>query len=314
MLTVLTWLWHQPSVRVGYTAWHVNIWADMVRRNLAMPHRVACVTDMPAGIDPSIAIIEPPREFEDWTIPSWGPGRPQCLRRIAMFAPDAAARFGDRFVCMDLDCVVSGPLDPLFDTDAEFMMFRGTAKGRPYNGSMILLQAGARPQVYARFDRGAAVRAGQRFVGSDQAWISACLGPGEKTWGVEHGAHNWLGRHPTEGTCRVMFFPGRPKPWDLVDVDEPFCVRHYRRDPVPRACLVLGYGANVWREADAALDLAGQGRRPPFDAVIASPEAARHWPGKLLAVAADDFHADRLAAMYGFDDVVFCGRSEGVPA
>lgn len=300
MLTVLTWYWRQPGGRIAYTAEHVNIWADMVRRNLSRPHRLACVTDLRDGLDPRIEIIEPPREFEDWRIPSWGPKRPQCLRRIAMFAPDAASRFGDRFVCMDLDCIVAGPLDPLFETDAEFKMFAGTAFGRPYNGSMMLIKAGARRQVYDRFTLEGAIKAGKNFIGSDQAWISHCLGPNEAKWTAEDGAVWW--KDHVQQPCRVMFFPGLVKPWRLVDCGDAFAVRHYRRD-AGRAGLILGYGSHIWTDLAEVID-----RR--FDGVIASPEAARLWPGELVGIARDDDHADRMATMHGFSEIAFCGRSQ----
>src|SRR4051812_18068532 len=100
--TVLAWLWLQPDSLVDYSAQHVYIFADMVHRNLSIPHRVACVTDTPEGVDPSITIIPPPREFEDVRIPTWGEHKPQCLRRLSMFRRDAAEIFGQRFVCMDL--------------------------------------------------------------------------------------------------------------------------------------------------------------------------------------------------------------------
>jgi len=95
----------------------------MVRRHLAMPHTLACVTDTPEGIDPSIEIIEPPRDFENIRIPSWPEFRPQCLRRLAMFRPRCR-----RYILASdssawiLDCVIGGPLDPFFDTDADFKM------------------------------------------------------------------------------------------------------------------------------------------------------------------------------------------------
>src|SRR5690606_34220265 len=87
MLTVLTWLWRQPGGRTGYTASHVNIWAAMVRRHLAMPHRLACVTDMPEGIMTEVEIIDPPGDFEAVRIPTWGAHMPQCLCRLALFRP-----------------------------------------------------------------------------------------------------------------------------------------------------------------------------------------------------------------------------------
>ncbi len=305
MITVLCWYWKQPGGRVEYQPHHVSIWADMVRRNLSMPHRIACVTDMPEGIDPSIEIIAPPRDFEGITIPTWGPARPQCLRRIAMFGPKAGEIFGERFVCMDMDCVVSGPLDPLFETDAEFKIYRGTAPGRFYNGSMMLLTAGARRQVYERFNATEAAEAGRKFIGSDQAWISHVLGPDEQTWGPEDGVRWWnrARREHIPDETRLIFFPGFHKPWQFVEngVDE-WIEARYRRDTKGR-CLILGYADTVWDEAAEALDTGS------FDAVVASPEAAEHWPGEVAAIANDDEQAERIARMLGFDDFVFCGRA-----
>lgn len=310
MLTVLTWLWSQPGGRAKYTAAHVNIWASMVRRNLSMPHRIACVTHDVEGLDPGVEIIDPPGDFEDVRIPTWGEdkGLPQCLRRLAMFRPDAASIFGERFVAMDLDCVVSGSLDPLFDRDEDFVIYRGTAEPRPYNGSMMMLRAGARPRVYTEFTPEKAAEAGRRYIGSDQAWISHILGPGEATWGAEYGVY-WYShglRQLGDEPPRVVFYPGNMKPDHLVDIGLDNWVRqNYRREPSGRA-LILGYGPSIWPDVERAM-MSG-----PFDAVIASPEAAEHWPAPVLAIANDDAHALRLARMHGFEDFVFCGRSGAV--
>jgi hypothetical protein len=302
MLTVLCWLWHQDGGRTPYCARHVNIWADMVSRHLTMPHRIACVTSTPDDIDPRIAIITPPGDFEDIRIPTWSSERPQCLRRVALFRPDAGAIFGERFVSMDLDCVIGGSLDPLFDTDHDFKMYRGTSLSRPYNGSMLLMTAGARPHVYETFSAAGAIAAGIRFVGSDQAWISQALGPGEATWGWEDGVA-WYGSERACDEVRLVFFPGNPKPWNLVEQNESaFALEHYRRSPAGR-CLILGYGETVWADLEAH---AGE----KFDAVIASPEAEAHWPGATLFTAINDAQALRVARMHGYDDIVFCGRSE----
>src|SRR5690606_21370276 len=101
--------WNQPGGRATYTPHHVMIWADMVRRNLTVPHRLSVVTDVPGDYG-DLHVITPPRDFESVRIPTWDEDKPQCLRRLAMFAPDAAARFGERFVSMDMDCVISGSL------------------------------------------------------------------------------------------------------------------------------------------------------------------------------------------------------------
>ncbi len=301
MLTVMTWLWSQPGGRATYTAAQVNIWADMVRRNLTLPHRIACVTDMPEGIDHDIAIIEPPRDFEDVQIPTWTGGRPQCLRRVAMFSPDAGKLFGDRFVSMDMDCVIAGSLDPLFSRAEDIVLYESPGPapdGRPYNGSMLMMTAGARPQVYQDFTPEGAVEAGRRYAGSDLAWISYVLGKGEAVWNEEDGVV-WWGRRG-HADARLMFFPGFPKPWNLIG-GHAWVSDHYRRNPQGKA-LLLGYDPSVWSDVEKAME------KHEFDAVIASPEAAEHWPGPVLAVARDDEHAEVLARMHGYEPI-WCGKS-----
>lgn len=228
MLNVLCWLWKQPRSRAVYNHHHVNLWADMVSRNLSMPHRVACVTNMPEGIDPSVKIISPPGEFEDIHNPRWGDRKPQCYRRLSMFRRDAAKIFGKRFVCMDLDVVIGGPLDPLFDRKDDLVLFKGTSPTRPYNGSMMLIKAGCRPQVYETFSQEGAVASGQEFCGSDQAWLAHCLGWNEATWDEADGVY-FYGRayHRDRPQPRVMFFPGSLKPWTAARLDK-FVRRHYR--------------------------------------------------------------------------------------
>lgn len=300
MLTVLTWYWHQPGGRTSYEPLHVAIWRDMIRRNLTVPHRLACVTNEKLGIE-GLETIAPPADFEDVRIPTWPAHRPQCLRRISMFRRDAGEIFGEEILCTDLDLVVGASLDPLFDGTADFRMAHGTAPGRPYNGSLLYLRAGARPQVYESFTPAGAAEAGRRFTGSDQAWIAHCLGPDEATWGeadgvVFHGAPRRAGSER-----RIMFFPGNAKPWHTTA--NPWVAANYRRSPQGR-CLVLGYEEGLWSDVERALD------HGPYDAVIASPEAAEHWPGEILAVARDNGHAARLAHMHGFDDVTWCGVNE----
>jgi hypothetical protein len=297
VLSVITWYWHQPGGRTRYQPLHVAIWRDMIERNLSIPHRLACVTDEPIQIE-GVEIISPPRDFEEVRLPTWPEHRPQCLRRLSMFGPDAGEVFGEEILCTDLDLVVGAPLDPMLGGAADFRMAVGTAPGRPYNGSLLYLRAGARRQVYDEFTPGRAAEAGRRFVGSDQAWIAQCLGPNEATWGEADGlVYHGLPRSP-DTERRIMFFPGAEKPW--MRVRDPWVERHYRRSPQGR-CLILGYDSNLWRDVERALD------DGPYDAVIASPEAAEHWTGEILAVARDNAEAARLARMHGFDDVTWCG-------
>lgn len=229
MLTVLSWYWKNPRCRTQFKPEHVNVWAGMVRRNLSMPHRIACVTDTPEGIDKSIDIITPPGGFEDIQ-PNWGPRKPNCYRRLSMFRRDAADIFGERFVCMDLDCVIGDSLDPLFSRKEDLVLFKGTAPDRPYNGSMMLIKAGCRPKVYEDFDAEGARISGEKFVGSDQAWLAHKLGWGEKTWSERDGVF-WYGPlyKGLKASPRLLFFPGKIKPWTLAQIRiDPFVNEHYR--------------------------------------------------------------------------------------
>lgn len=219
MLRVIAWLWQQPNGRTKFTAQHVNTWAGMVRRHLAMDHEIACVTNMPRGIDKRIRIITPPGDFEEIQ-PHWGPRKPNCFRRLSMFRRDAADFFGKRFVCMDLDCVIGDTLDPLFDRPEDLVLFKGTQPERPYNGSMMLIRAGCRPQAYERFDQRGANVAGQLYVGSDQAWLAFILGRKEKVWDDRDGVHWWGSPQykQVKSPPRILFFPGKLKPWDLAPI------------------------------------------------------------------------------------------------
>jgi hypothetical protein len=196
-----------------------------------MPHRIACVTNTPKGIDESIRIIKPPGDFED-AKPHWGPLKPNCFRRLAMFRRDAAGIFGERFVCMDLDCVIGGQLDPLFKRPEDLVLYKGTAPDRPYNGSMMLIKAGCRPQVFEDFDDCAASTCGQIFVGSDQAWLAMKLGRKEKVWSERDGVF-WYGplyqAVAKKTTPRILFFPGKIKPWTIAQINiDRFTTENYR--------------------------------------------------------------------------------------
>lgn len=300
-IQIQSWWWSQPGGRTTYTKDHVLIWRDSVRRHLTIPHTFALVTDLVDELD-NIKIIAPPRDFEAVRIPTWGTHMPQCLRRIAMFRRDAAEVFGARrFLSMDLDCVISGSLDEIVGRTEDLVMYRGTHAARPYNGSMLLMTAGARPQVYEQFTPDGAVQAGQKYLGSDQAWISHILGPGEAVWDASDGVHAWNSRLNV-GDPRITFFLQPEKPWSYVGAGNSFCCEHYRRDPQPGKALILGYAQTVWDDVEEALS------RGPFDAVIASPEAAHYWPRPVDAIAHDDDQALRTARMMGLEDYVFCGR------
>ena len=219
MLSFVSFLWRQPGYPTVYTADHVNRWAGMIRRHYSAPHRLICVTDDMAGIGPGIEIVRPLRAHADIGNPH-GIQFPSCYRRLRIWADDAGVTFGSRIVLLDLDCTITGDLRPLLDRDDDVVLWRDPGwPAQPYNGGMILLRAGSRPQVWREFDPAFAATSRQLgFKGSDQAWIAHCLGPGEAVWTADDGVLSFkrdvlrAGRLP--GHARIVLFHGRIKPWN----------------------------------------------------------------------------------------------------
>lgn len=296
-LLVMFWLWKQEGGRATFKALHVNIAAAMLRRHCTLDIEIACVTNMPEGIDPSIRIIEPPGFHDDLKTSRWHGGRPSCYRRLALFSPDAAEIFGaDRLVSMDLDCVIGGNIDHILDRDDDFIICGPSQKGARwlYNGSMMMLDAGARPGVYLNFTPEEAEKASLRFVGSDQAWIAYALGVGEATWTHADGVVRWNGDH----SGPLMFFPGNVNPWNAIA--HPFVGEHYHLDMGAKG-IILGDSPTVWDQAEAAKE------NGPFDRIIALPKSSRAWRGRVDEIAENIRHAKLLARMLGVEQPVICG-------
>ncbi len=236
-LAVVTWLWRSRHTRTRYTAEHVNIWARMVRRNLSIPARIVCITDDGDGISEADTLPIPDASLEDVANRAFPEraGNPHCYRRLALWRRDVADWLGaERILCMDLDGVICGSLDPIVLRSEPVIIFRGTSRTRPYNGSMLMLDAGARPEVYEDFTPAEAERASRRFVGSDQAWMMHKLGPNCAVFDERDGAyhcdrsmHFKLRRgHDLPEDMRVLWFTGRAKPWQWTG--HPQIARHYQ--------------------------------------------------------------------------------------
>lgn len=221
--TVICWRWKpKPGYRSTYAPSTVRALRDMVAKHYRHPHRFVCVDDAPEEIDADIETIRDFGDFADLPSPH-GKKNPSCYRRLRLFHPDSASLFGTRFVSLDLDCVIVGDLAPLWDRPEELVCWGDTnpQPGSYYNGSMILMTAGARPRVWTEFDpRTSPDKAlAAKAWGSDQGWLSYCLGPGEARWGIQHGVYsfrNHIEHQPGKmlpADARVVMFHGRVDPW-----------------------------------------------------------------------------------------------------
>lgn len=244
MLTVVTFKWQAPARRgrPTYTAEHVNVLRSMVKQHYRKPHRFICITDDPAGV-------------ECETFPLWpdcnglrnasGDHLPSCYRRLKLFSEEVGkALKAERIVSIDLDTVILRDLSPVWDRTEDFVGWRvrGLLRDRDvYNGSMVLFTAGLFSWLWEEFDPmrspGEANRAG--YFGSDQAWMSYKLGIGAG-WTHEDGLYSYpydlaSGRRNC-ADCRIAFFNGKLKPWDIqAQRQSPWIRAHWRMQELEEA-------------------------------------------------------------------------------
>lgn len=236
MLEVCTFKWKPlKGYRSKFTGEHVNILANMVARNYKHPHRFTCITDDASGIDNAIRVIPLWKDHRD--LPSaYGSRNPSCYRRLKVFSKEAEQIIGPRFVVLDLDMVITDDLSPLWDRPEDFVILK-SATPPPrylYNGSMLMMSAGVREKVWTEFDpikSPLETRVKQMF-GSDQAWISLKLGPGEATWDTVDGVYSYRIHLARSGgvlpqNARIVSFHGDVDPWSPEAQKLKWVRKHY---------------------------------------------------------------------------------------
>lgn len=211
-LIVCTWWWGAK-----YGAAHLARLHNGVRRHLAQRAR--------------FVVFQP--EADDEAL------KPGCLCRLKMFSPAWQERRnigkGDRLVCLDLDSIVTGPLDPLFDRQEDFVILHGAnaANPCPFNGSVMMLRAGAHPEVWDSFTLDAARAAPYYEFPDDQAWLWHKL-PTAAGWqcGVATGIYafkkpGWP-QHSDDlpNDARLVVFPGKRDPSQFAHL--PWVREHWR--------------------------------------------------------------------------------------
>ena len=209
-LQIVLWKWSNPNrlhILFDYSADAVNRLRRQLAEHLSIPHDVVCITDNPSGIDSGIRII-----------PLWQDATHLggCWRRLRAFAPDMADLIGPRFAWIDLDSVIVGTMDTILRRQEPIVLYRSNSVEKtPYNGSMLLMDAGARAQIWERFDpeRSPAIVKEAGLTGTDQAWIAHVLGSDEAVWtaadGVMHFMRDCVPDLPDHS--RIVFFPGVQK-------------------------------------------------------------------------------------------------------
>ena len=223
MLEVCCFKWKPAffNYRSKFTAQTVNVLARMVARNYKQPHRFNCITDDPKGIDKTIRVI--PLWKDHSSLSSLhGRHQPSCYRRLKLFSAEAKELIGERIVALDLDVVITGDLVPLWDRPEDFVIMKSPSGPAFYNGSMFMVKAGTRTQLWDDFHPNKsplrAKQAGQ--FGSDQAWIGYKLGNNEATWDTSDGVYSYrihIAPKPQQllpPNAKVVVFHGADDPWE----------------------------------------------------------------------------------------------------
>jgi len=223
---------------------YVNRLYGMVARHLHRPFRFVCLTDDAAGIRPEVACAPIP------ALPPIAQPKERGWTKIAAFSPTLDGMLGETALYLDLDVVVMGALDPLFEHPGAFPMIRDWYHPRRLvgNSSVFRFRPAERHALFAAFC--AEPDAIVRRVRNEQEWVSeyleargelsfwpsawcqsfrvSCLAP----WPIRA----WrTPRRPPD--CRVLVFHGEPKPPEAL-AGRPALLQTFR--PAP-------WIADLWR-------------------------------------------------------------------
>lgn len=238
MLDVVCWLWTPTKeYRSQFCTDHANTLYSMVQRHYPHEFRFSCISDRSTGFDKGIRVLPLWDDFSKMES-IYGPNTPSCYRRLRAFSGEMASVIGPRFVSVDLDVVVTGDLSPVWNRKEDFIIWGDRARQTPYNGSMWMMNAGAREKIWTEFqknpERAVQKARGAGFFGSDQAWMCYMLGPMENRWTADDGVFSYRTHvKPARGAlpkdARIVFFQGHYDPWHpMIREQCPWVGQHYR--------------------------------------------------------------------------------------
>ena len=154
---------------------------------------------------------------------------PGCLCRLRTFDPcwqkSMGFKRGERILCLDLDLIVTGRLEPLFDREEPFVILQGVHTSNPcrMNGSVWMTTAGYRPDVWTDFSVEAANAVPFYQFAEDQAWFAAKM-PDAGAYGPATGVYamkkpGWPRNDVLPSGARIVAFPGGRDPSDFVHLE-----------------------------------------------------------------------------------------------
>jgi len=228
-------------VKVGnkYGPEYVNRLSAAVERNLMQPYGFTCITDQPDGIIvrcgvDRISAIDGMALIADDSILTSDPTLSGWWQKMALFqqCPWGTANtvssdrdLQTRYLYLDLDVVITGPLDDLVDYPSQFVMHPDFQKPWKPASAVMVLDAGRYTWIWEHFNV-YRYQLMKRFHG-DQAYIYSLMQDNcsyhpsrqpklycdlfPQRWVKSYKMHAQDG--PPDD-CRVVCFHGEPKPAD----------------------------------------------------------------------------------------------------
>lgn len=243
-LTIVSFKYRRPGYRSEFGSETVNALFAGLKRSYHKPFRMVCVTDDATGIDPRIGIEPIWKDHADVPNPN-GNGNPSCYLRLKLFSREARAIFGPRLLAIDLDVLPVGDLTKQFDRPEPIVLLPTTDRFVPFNGSMVLMDTGAFPEVWESFDPKTSPRAAFKAGchGSDQGWLSFLFrdrkpatwkeGPGGDGIYVYRRMEN---KDALPDDARIVLFHGKPDPWEPAAQQHEWVRRFYPVQPKRTPC------------------------------------------------------------------------------
>ena len=210
-LVICTWLWGRK-----YSARYVERLYAGVRKHLKQPFRFLCMTERERICNFSTGIERHAIKDPELTTIAG------CFARLRMFDPGWQINRGieDRVACLDLDMVITGTLDPLFDRSEDLVVLQGANASNPcpYNCSVMMLRKGAHPELWSEFDVAGIRNIPCHQFPDDQGWIwhrvkdAAGWQVGKASGIYAFGKPGWPNGENLPKDARIVAFPGHRDP------------------------------------------------------------------------------------------------------
>jgi len=197
-----------------YNSEYVNKLFRGISRNTSKEFLFTCYTDNTADIDGKIRCDKLPLERNDW------------FAKIGLYNKELYNEEHQIFY-FDLDTVITGNLDEIFEYEGDFMLLRDFYRRNGYGSGLMSWRPPAVHHMYQNYR-------GQRSPHGDQGWCEQQY-PNADIWQekypekiISYKVHvkgkgairpGWTNHPGSLQTASIVCFHGRPNPHDIATAD-----------------------------------------------------------------------------------------------